>query len=134
MSRMGIMFLVIGGVTMLLFMGTMYLTFDATNRLFDVDSYEEKVEQNGLEAKAKILSIDDALLFGGVSLNEQRYLEVKMEIDNGIDAPYIIAIDTTIPYGTSINEGDFIPVLIDKNNKRAVVYDFARGEINQDNL
>ena len=131
---MGIMFLVIGGVTMLLFMGTMYLTFDATNRLFDVDSYEEKVEQNGLEAKAKILSIDDALLFGGVSLNEQRYLEVKMEIDNGIDAPYIIAIDTTIPYGTSINKGDFIPVLIDKNNKRAVVYDFARGEINQDNL
>ncbi|NQV00021.1 MAG: hypothetical protein HQ538_04730 [Parcubacteria group bacterium] len=134
MNRLFLWVVLIGGVTTGLFVGSMYITFDASDRLFDTGSYEEGIRQNGLEAEAKILSIDNALLFGGVSLNERKYLEIKMEIDNGVSSPYIVAIDTTTPYGVSINEGDTIPVRVDKNNERAVVYDFERGDIDKNKL
>ena len=132
MRSAGLWFLLIGGLGFGLFAGTMYFTFDVSDRLFDTGSYEENIRQNGLEAEARIISIDDALFFGGVSLNEMKYLEVKMEIDNGVSEPYIVAIDTTIPNNIKIKEGDVIPVRVDSNNERGVVYDFEKGDIDRE--
>lgn len=134
MNKTGVIFFLFIGMTVFVFMGVMYVTLGSTDRLFDIGNYEDMLDRSNIEAEAKILSIDDAMLFGGISLNERRYLEIKMEIDNNIDPPYIIAIDTTIPYGAVINKGDIIPVIVDKDNERAVVYDFEKGEVNKDDL
>jgi hypothetical protein len=129
MNRAGLWFLLIGGLGFGLFAGAMYISFDATDRLFDTGGYEEKIRQNGIEAEARIISIDDALMFGGISMDEMKYLEIKMEIDNGNDEPYVIAIDTTVPNKIIFDEGDIWPVRIDPENERGVVYDFERGDL-----
>lgn len=126
MSRPGLFFVFIGAFSFVLFAGSMYIALDAADRLFDTGGYEENIRQNGIGAEARIISIDDAVLFGGVSMNDMEYLEIKMEIDDGLSEPYIVAIDTTIPNNIIINEGDIIPVRVDPDNERGVVYDFAR--------
>lgn len=134
MRNIGLWALLIGGVTMGLFAGTMYFTFDVSDRLFDTGSYEENIRQNGLAGEARIISIDDALLLGSTSINEMEYLEIKMEVDNGLNSPYIVAIDTIIPNSVIIKEGDILPVRVDSDNERGVVYDFERGDISKDDL
>ena len=129
MSKTGIWTLLIAVFSATLFIGAMYFTFDVSDRLFDMSVYKDIVRENGIKADAKIISIDNALFIGGVSLNERKYYEIKMEIDNGKDTPYIVAIDTTTPHGVYINEGDIIPVRINSKNKRKVVYDFGRGDL-----
>jgi hypothetical protein len=128
MNRPFLFLIVFACIMMGVMMGVMYISFDVADRLYDTGSYEEKIRKEGIEADAKIISIDDALFFGGVSIDEMKYLEVKMEIDNGIDEPYIIAIDTTIPKDKSLNVGDVIPVVVDSDNRRKVVFDYNRAE------
>ena len=133
MKKPLLIFFLIYGFLLAGFVGSGYLSFNAADRLFDTGSYEEEIRYNGIEAEAKILSIDDALLFGGISINEMEYLEIKMEIDNGADEPYIVAIDTTVPKNIIIKEGDILPVKVDLENERRVVYDFERGDLNLEN-
>lgn len=128
MKRPLLVFFIIYGVLLAGFFGSMFVGFEAADRLFDTGKYEGNIRQNGIEAEAKILSIDDALSFGGISIDEMKYLEIKMEIDDGTGNPYVVAIDTTMPKNIIISEGDVIPVRVDPDNERAVVYDFKRGE------
>ena len=81
--------------------------------------------ETGRKAEAVVLEIGESSL-GAATLNEQPYVNLKLEIHDQARKPYIVSIESIIPRLSipSFQPGCRIPVLIDPNDPDKVVIDF----------
>jgi hypothetical protein len=87
----------------------------------------------GKPAVAKILEIGESSEGGVITINEQPYLGIKLEIDDGKKTPYAVSFDTLIPRSAvpQFQPGAAFAVKIDPNDPQKVVLDTSGEEIKE---
>jgi len=81
--------------------------------------------ETGRKAEAVVLAIDESSL-GTATVNEQPYVNLKLEIHDPARKPYVVSMESIIPRLSipSFQPGCRISVLIDPNDPDKVVIDF----------
>lgn len=88
-----------------------------------------RILATGRPARARVLQIGESSLGGTITVNNQPFVNLQVEIEDGTDAPYTTSIDTIIPR-TAIPQfqpGAVIPVKIDPTDKLKIAIDWQSG-------
>jgi hypothetical protein len=82
----------------------------------------KRVLATGRPAKAVVKSISESSLGATVTVNDQPYLNVTLEIHDGYSDPYIISFDTIVPRAEvpRVQPGDEIAVKVDPSDPEKV--------------
>lgn len=88
-----------------------------------------RIRKTGRPATATVQSIGESSLGGTTTVNDQPYLGLTLEVDDGHRAPYLVNIDTIIPRANipQFQPGSVIPVKVDPKDPQKVVIDWYGG-------
>lgn len=95
------------------------------NTFFGGGKEAGRILATGRPATATVLSIDENSGGGVLTINDQPYLNLKLQIDDGKAEPYQISFDTVIARADvpKFQPGAVFPVKIDPNNPQKVTLD-----------
>jgi hypothetical protein len=84
-----------------------------------------KILESGRQARARILEVGENSGGGTVTINDDPYLNLKLEIDDGVNRPYEVSLDTVISRSIvpQFQPGASFPIRIDNADRELVVYD-----------
>ena len=84
-----------------------------------------EVKINGRLGTATLLEIGENSSGGTVTINDDPYLNLKLEVDDGKSKPYEVSLDTVVPrYSVPVFQPGFsFPVRIDAKDPQLIVYD-----------
>lgn len=80
---------------------------------------------NGRQARATLLEIGENSGGGTVTINDDPYLNLRLEIDDGVNKPYEVSLDAVISRFVvpQFQPGVAFPVRVDTSNPENIVYD-----------
>lgn len=80
---------------------------------------------NGRQARATLLEIGENSGGGTITINDDPYLNLKLQINDGMNKPYEVSLDTVISryIVPQFQPGASFPVRIDLHDSKVVVYD-----------
>jgi len=89
----------------------------------------KRIMANGRPATAIIQQIGESSMGGVTTINDQPFLNLKLEVHDGNNSPYPVNLDTIIPRSAvpQFQPGANIPIKIDSNDPQKVVVDWNRG-------
>lgn len=84
-----------------------------------------EIKLSGRPATATLLEIGENSGGGTVTINDNPYLNLKLQIDDEKTEPYQVSLDTVVPrYSVPMFQPGFsFPVRIDRQNPQIIVYD-----------
>jgi len=87
---------------------------------------ERRILQTGRPARATVVSLGENSGGGVVTVNDQPYLNLVLEVHDGFSAPYAVSMDLVIPRAAvpQFQPGAVIPVKVDPADPRNVVIDW----------
>lgn len=87
---------------------------------------ERRIRATGRPAKGKVLRLAENSGGGVVTVNDQPYLNLTLEVDDGFRAPYDVSFDAVIPRSIlpQFRPGAVIPVKVDADDPQKVVIDW----------
>lgn len=87
-----------------------------------------RILANGRSADGVIKSIGESSLGGVITVNNQPYLNLLLEVHDSYQAPYIVSLDTIIPRTAvpQFQPGAIIPIKIDPNDPMKVAINWGR--------
>jgi hypothetical protein len=87
---------------------------------------ERRILATGRPAAATVISLDENSGGGVVTVNDQPYLNLVLEVNDGVGPPFAVSMDLVIPRTAlpRFQPGAVIPVKIDPGNPRRVVIDW----------
>ena len=85
----------------------------------------KEIQANGRPASAILVEIGENSGGGTITINDQPYLNLKLQIDDGHSQPYEVSFDTVVPRSAmpQFQPGAMFPVRVDNNDPQTVVYD-----------
>ncbi|MGD8717346.1 MAG: hypothetical protein PVH29_00860 [Candidatus Zixiibacteriota bacterium] len=85
-----------------------------------------RILKYGRPAQAIVRSIGESSLGGTTTVNDQPYLGLTLEVDDGYQAPYLVQVDTIIPRSLipQFQPGAVIPVKVDPKDPQEVRIDW----------
>lgn len=88
------------------------------------DPDQKRILSTGRKAMAKIVSLDESGM-GYVTVNDQPYAKLTLEVHDGSKAPYQTTLSTIIPrlQVPQFQPGTMLNILIDPNDPLKVVFD-----------
>lgn len=88
---------------------------------------ERRIRATGRPAKGKVLSLAENSGGGVVTVNNQPYLNLTLEVDDGSRAPYVVSFDTVIRRAAvpQFQPGALIRLKVDPNDPQQVVIDWS---------
>ncbi|MGD8717345.1 MAG: hypothetical protein PVH29_00855 [Candidatus Zixiibacteriota bacterium] len=94
--------------------------------LFGGGPRARRILEHGRPARATVRSIGESSLGGTTTVNDQPYLGLTLEVDDGTRPPYVVQLDTIIPRAIvpQFQPGSVIPVKIDPRDPREVRIDW----------
>ena len=86
-----------------------------------------RILKTGRPAQGTIQSIGESGMGGTTTVNDQPYLGLTLEVDDGYRAPYIVSLDTIIPRAVlpQFQPGAVIPVKVDPEDPQEVRIDWS---------
>jgi hypothetical protein len=92
----------------------------------------KRILSAGRPAQAMVKQISESSVGGTLTVNDQPYLNLQLEIRDGNTAPYTVSLDTIIPRSAvpQFQPGALIPVKIDPLDPQKIAIDWS-GEIQQ---
>jgi hypothetical protein len=89
-----------------------------------------RILREGRSADATIKAIGENSRGGVVTVNDQPYLNLQLEVHDSYQAPYITSLDTIIPRSVlpQFQPGTILPIKIDPNDPMKVAIDWDRGQ------
>lgn len=89
----------------------------------------KRIMATGKPATAVIQQIGESSMGGVVTINDQPFLNLQLEVHDGSQSPYPVTLDTIIPRAAvpQFQPGANIPIKIDPNDPQKVVIDWQRG-------
>jgi hypothetical protein len=89
----------------------------------------KRILSTGMPAQALIKQIGESSIGGALTINEQPYLNLQLEVREGTSPPYTVSLDTIIPRSAvpRFQPGALIPVRIDPADPQKVVIDWSGG-------
>lgn len=90
-----------------------------------------KILREGRPGAAIIMSIGENSEGGTVTINDQPYLNLKLEIRDGSKDPYMVSIDTVIPRASlpQFQPGAVIPIKIHPTDPQKVAIDWQASSV-----
>jgi hypothetical protein len=87
-----------------------------------------KILKTGRTAYGIIKGISESSMGGVITVNNQPYVNLKIEVNDGMRAPYIVSLDTIIPRLSvpAFQPGVMIPIKIDLEDHEKIAIDWAR--------
>ncbi len=87
---------------------------------------ERRILQTGRAARATVVSLGENSAGGVVTVNDQPYLNLVLEVRDGVRPPYTVSMDLVIPRVAvpQFQPGAVIAVKVDPNDPAAVVIDW----------
>lgn len=94
------------------------------------DKKAKEILEHGEQAIATVLAIGESSRGKTITINDQPYLNLRLEIDDGRKTPYQVSFDTIIPRATvpQFQPGASFPVKVDPQNPQIVVYDSSEAQ------
>ena len=91
-----------------------------------------RILREGRSADAVIKGIGESSQGGVITVNDQPYLNLQLEVHDSYQAPYITSVDTIIPRTAlpQFQPGATLPIKIDPNDPMKVAIDWGRGQGN----
>lgn len=91
-----------------------------------------RILREGRSADAVIKGISESSQGGVITVNDQPYLNLQLEVRDSYQAPYITSVDTIIPRTAlpQFQPGVILPIKIDQNDPMKVAIDWGRGQGN----
>ena len=85
-----------------------------------------RILKYGRPARATIRSVGESSMGGAATVNDQPYLGLTLEVDDGSRAPYVVTLDTIIPRAIvpQFRPGAVIPVKVDREDPQEVRIDW----------
>jgi hypothetical protein len=82
----------------------------------------KRILATGRPAKAVVKTISESSLGATVTVNDQPYLNLTLEIHDGYSDPYVVSFDTVVPRTEipRVQPGDEIAVKVDSNDPEKV--------------
>jgi hypothetical protein len=86
-----------------------------------------RILRTGRPAQATIQSIGESSTGGTTTVNDQPYLGLTLEVNDGSRAPYVVTLDTIIPRTAlpQFQPGAVIPVKVDREDPLKVAIDWS---------
>jgi hypothetical protein len=83
----------------------------------------KRILREGRPATGKIISVGESSQGGTITVNDQPYLGISMEVNDGFRTPYVVSIDTIVPrYAIpQYQPGAVLNVMVDKDDPEKVV-------------
>ena len=87
---------------------------------------EARIRKTGRPAKAVLKALGENSGGGIVTINDQPYLNLTVEVHDGYQAPYVASFDTIVPRTLlpQLQPGVEFPVKVDPQNPQKVVVDW----------
>lgn len=84
-----------------------------------------KILQSGRQARATLVEIGENSGGSSVTINDDPYLNLRLQIDDGLNKPYEVSLDTVISryIVPQFQPGESFPVRVDPQDMQVVVYD-----------
>lgn len=90
-------------------------------------SKEQKfIQKHGIAARGTVQALGESSQGGTITINDQPYLNLQLEIDDGSNSPYLVSFDTIIPRSAipQFQPGAVIPVLVHPEDPMKVIIDW----------
>jgi hypothetical protein len=86
-----------------------------------------RILKYGRPARATVRGIGESSMGGTTTVNDQPYLGLTLEVDDGSRAPYFVTLDTIIPRAVlpQFQPGAVIPVKVDREDPMKVAIDWS---------
>lgn len=91
----------------------------------------KKILQHGRPAAAVVMSIGENSQGGTVTINDQPYLNLQLEVRDGNKNPYTVSLDTVIPRASvpQFQPGTVIPIKIDPEDPMKIAIDWQASSV-----
>lgn len=88
---------------------------------------ERRIRATGRPAQGKILNLTENSGGGVVTINNEPYLNLTLEVDDGSRAPYVVSFDAVIPRAAEpkFQPGALIRLKVDPEDSQKVVIDWS---------
>ncbi|HUV86998.1 MAG TPA: hypothetical protein VMX79_07780 [bacterium] len=85
----------------------------------------------GEEAYARFVNAGGLTIVGVVTINDQPYLNLTLEVDDGSRAPYVVSFDAVIPRAAvpQFQPGALVRLKVDPNDPQQVVIDWSASRL-----
>jgi hypothetical protein len=92
---------------------------------------ERRIRATGRPARGKVLRLAENSGGGVVTVNNQPYLNLTLEVDDGARAPYVVSFDTVIPRSAlpQFQPGAPIRLKVDPDDPQKVVIDWSSSRL-----
>lgn len=105
-------------LSLLPFIGPMFSFFGGSGET-------KRILREGRPATGKIISIGESSQGGTITVNDNPYLGISMEVNDGFRTPYVVSVDTIVPrYAIpQYQPGAVLNLMVDKedNEKVAII-------------
>ncbi len=108
------------------FIAGMYLLMGPVLGTFFGIGAEARIRKTGRPAKAVLKNLAENSGGGIVTINDQPYLNLTVEVHDGVTAPYVVSFDTVVPRTLlpQLQPGVEFQVKVDPQNPQKVVADW----------
>jgi len=98
---------------------------------FGGGSENKRILSSGRPATAMVKQIGESSVGGTMTINDQPYLNLQLEVRDGSTPPYTVSLDTIIPRSAvpQFQPGAMIPVKVDPNDPMNIAINWS-GDIN----
>lgn len=120
--------LIIGAIVIPVFF-TIFRSFGGAFKAMFGSKEQKFIQKHGIAAQGTVQALGESSQGGTITINDQPYLNLTLEIQGGGGQPYIVSFDTIIPRSAvpQFQPGAVIPVLIHPEDPQKVIIDW-QGE------